>query len=267
MNRHVAARYPAGLAGKVGLSRLGGREVNPLLPVAGISLMALLILGVVLGRSRAGLLLGMVALLGCLPLVTGLRRERGTRRVLTVAVAVAVMLSAQFALFGMVHRLQTDPLDDGRWRYARVTRHAAAAYAPLGSGLGTFRQAYQPFEALDTPDRAIVNHAHNDYLELWLEGGWPALALLAAAALAWLRLSWSLWRKRVSPDSRDVSRRLLARTAWLAASMALLHSALDYPLRTTAAMTVFAVMAGVAFSGIGGVRRLSAGEDRALATR
>jgi O-antigen ligase len=187
--------------------------------------------------------------------------------VLTVAVAVAVMLSAQFALFGMIHRLQSDPLDDGRWRYARVTRQAAAAYAPLGSGLGTFRQAYQPFEAADTPDRAIVNHAHNDYLELWLEGGWPALALLAAAALAWIRLSWTLWRRRINPDSREASRRLLARTAWLAASLALLHSALDYPLRTTAAMTVFALMAAIACSGMGATHRPRAGVDRALATR
>jgi hypothetical protein len=31
--------------------------------------------------------------------------------------------------------------------------------------------------------------------------------------------------------------------------MGLLHSALDFPLRTTAAMTVFAVLAAIAFSG------------------
>jgi O-antigen ligase len=228
--------------------RLGGRGINPLLPVAGISLMALLILGIVLGRSRAGLLLGMLALLGCLPLVTGLRKERGTRRVLTVTVAVAVMLSAQFALLGMVHRLQSDPLDDGRWRYARVTRQAAAAYAPLGSGLGTFRQAYQPFEAADTPDRAIVNHAHNDYLELWLEGGWPALLLLALGAMAWVWVSLRLWRHSPEPGTQDSLARLVARAAWLSASLAILHSALDYPLRTTANMSVFAVLVAVAFS-------------------
>ena len=242
--------------------RLGGRQVNPLLPIAGVVVVILLIFGILLGRSRGGLLLGMIAVLGSLPIVMSLRRQRGTKRVLTAAIALGLMLSTQFALFGMFQRLQSDPLDDGRWRYARVTIHAAHAYAPLGSGLGTFRQAYQPFEALDNPGPAIVNHAHNDYLELWLEGGWLALGLLAAAGVAWFKLSWSLWRNRSDSAANGASSRLLARTAWLAASLALLHSALDYPLRTTAAMTAFALLAAIAFSGM-----FSGGGQRADRTR
>ena len=51
-------------------------------------------------------------LLASLPIVLGLRRRRrGTRRVLAVAVALGLTLAVQFALFGILQRLQADPLE------------------------------------------------------------------------------------------------------------------------------------------------------------
>jgi O-antigen ligase len=158
------------------------------------------------------------------------------------------MLSVQFALLGILQRLENDPLDDNRWQFAQITREAATAYAPLGSGLGTFRQAYQPFEAKHLPNPAIVNHAHNDYLELWLEGGIPALILLGLGGSAWMWRGIQLWwRRNGDPrESADPSRSL-AQVAWLSATLPLIHSTLDYPLRTTANLSVFAVLAAIAF--------------------
>jgi O-antigen ligase len=193
-------------------------------------------------------LIGMLAVLGFLPMAISLRRQRGTYRVLTAAVLVGVLLSIQFALFGILQRLESDPLDDQRWRYAKVTREAAADFAPWGTGLGTFRQAFQPYEVDDDPEDAIVNHAHNDYLELWLEGGVPAAVLLAAGGAIWLAVGLALLRRTPeagTPESRD---RLIGRSAWLAASLALVHSSMDYPLRTTANLAVFSVLAGIAFA-------------------
>jgi O-antigen ligase len=227
--------------------RLAGRRLSPLWILAGCGLIVMLVLGVALSRSRAGLLLAMLAVLGSLPVVLGVRRPRGTKRVLGVILGIAVMLSFQFGMFGLLQRMNSDSLDDGRWQYAKVTREAAEAYAPLGSGLGTFRQAYQPFEAKKSPSRAIVNHAHNDYLELWLEGGWLALFLMFMGLLAWGRQSVDAWRRDPSPETSESWSYLLMRAAWLSATLALLHSALDYPLRTTANMTVFAILAAVAF--------------------
>lgn len=210
----------------------------------------LLILGIALTHSRTGLLLGMLAVLGSLPIALALRRQTGARRVLAIVLGVAVMLSVQFALLGILQRLETDPLDDGRWKYAAITREAAQEYAPLGSGLGTFRQAYQPYEARHEPGQLIVNHAHNDYLEIWLEGGWPALALMALAGVAWLMLGITLWRRAPEAGMPGHRSRLWARATWLAGSLALLHSAFDYPLRTTANMAVFALLTAIAGSGL-----------------
>jgi hypothetical protein len=235
--------------------RLAGRRVSPLWILVGSGLMVLLVLGIALTRSRGGLLLAMAAVLGSLPIVLGLRQQRGTKRILAVILVVAVMLSVQFGMFGLLKRIEADPLDDGRWKYAKVTKQAAVAYSPLGSGLGTFIQAYQPFEAKGSPTRAIVNHAHNDYLELWLEGGWPALLLLGIGAAIWIRRGHQLWRWRPEPGTPESWSCLLIRASWLSASLALLHSALDYPLRTTANLAVFAILVGIAFSEPNHVKR------------
>jgi O-antigen ligase len=228
--------------------RLAGRRVSPFWGIAGCTLIILIILGIAMSRSRAGMLLGMVAVLASLPIVMGLRRQRGTKRILAITLAIAGMLAVQFSLLGILQRLETDPMTDGRWEYAVVTLDAASAYAPIGSGLGTFQQAYQPFEAKRTPGRYILNHAHDDYLELWLEGGVPALILMGLGAVAWFWRGRQLLRP--GPESGEPHSRtlLLSRVAWVSASLALLHSALDFPLRTTASMAVFSVLAAIAFS-------------------
>jgi O-antigen ligase len=249
---------PLALAGTAWVltERLDGQRVSPIWLVCGSGLVILLILGIAITRSRAGLFLAMLAVLGSLPIVITLRKHRGTKRILALAVGIALMLSVQFALVGILQRFQHDPLDDVRWEFARITREAAADYAPLGSGLGTFRQAFQPFEAKYRPGPAIVNHAHNDYLELWLEGGIPALILLGLGGLAWVWRGIQLWwvRKPDPTDSADMSR-LLARVAWLSATVPLIHSTMDYPLRTTANLSVFAVLAAIAFCGPARIRR------------
>jgi O-antigen ligase len=229
------------------VERLAGRRVSPFLVVAGCGFVMLLIVGITMTGSRAGLLLGMLAVLGSWPIAMSLRRQKGPSRVLAMTLVLAVVLAIQFSMVGVLQRLEGDRQEDGRWEYARVTAQAAHAYAPLGSGLGTFRQAYQPFEAKHAPTNAIINHAHNDYLELWLEGGWLALLALGVGMLAWLARGWALLR-RSEEDGDAATQLLLARTAWLGATLGLVHSALDYPFRTTANLTVFAIFAAIAFS-------------------
>lgn len=246
----LAIALPLALAATawVASERSDGRRLSPVWLLCGSVTIILLVLGIAMARSRAGLLLGMIAVLGSLPIVMTLRKQRGTGRIIALVVGIAVMLSVQFSLLGILQRLEKDPLDDSRWQFAQVTREAAADYAPLGSGLGTFRQAYQPFEARHEPGKSIVNHAHNDYLELWLEGGVPALVLLGLGGLAWAWRGVKLWWLR-NPESSDPSNesRFLARIAWLSATLPLIHSAMDYPLRTTANLSVFAILAAIAF--------------------
>lgn len=238
----VAAEHPAGRR------RIGG-------VILGITLVVLLVLGIALARSRAGLLLGMLAVLLALPMVLGLRRRRGAKRWLALALGVGLVASVQFALLGLLQRFEADPLEDARWKLAQTTMVAAEAHAPLGSGFGTFRQAYPRYD--ETPEAYVVNHAHNDYAEAWLEGGYLALVAFAGVGVFWLWASWQAWRPRPLADGTARSRLLLVRACWSGATLALLHESVDYPLRTTAASAVFAVLVAVT---VAQVARLRASE-------
>lgn len=248
---HLAAllvmALPLTLAGSAWVANEYAHDVpiSPLWIAVGILAAVLLILGVALARSRAGLVLGMLAILLSLPAILSLRRRRGAKRVLATILGLGLMLSVQFALFGILQRLDNDTLEDGRWQYARVTSEAASAHAPLGSGLGSFRQAFQPFEAKAGEGPAIVNHAHDDYLELWLEGGWLALVPMVLLLTALLAVGARAWFGRHDSSTDD---RLVARAVWLSLLVAALHSAVDYPLRTSADSGVFALLFAVALS-------------------
>lgn len=206
---------------------------------AGVGLVALLILGIAIARSRAGLLLGMVGLAASALVVLMMRRRRGTRRALVVAVALGLTLAVQFALFGILQRLEADPLEDARFRFLPVIAEAAGKHAPLGTGQGGFRRA---FEAEQQPPEAYyVNQAHNDWAQSWFEGGWPGLLLAALAIVLLAGSGWRAWR----PGARGTTASALRRASWLGLLLLAMHSLGDYPLRTTALLAVAGLLAGV----------------------
>ena len=108
---------------------------------------------------------------------------------------------------------------------------------PMGSGMGTFAELYASYEDPAAVTRTYINHAHNDYIELVLETGLAGLALLAAFLLWWARTAFRIWRDdRASPY-------VLA--AVVASATLLAHSLVDYPLRTAALSSIFAVSIGL----------------------
>lgn len=116
----------------------------------------------------------------------------------------------------------------------------AAAVAPIGAGMGSFVPLYAAAERLDHVQPTIANRAHNDYLELAIEGGVPALTLLAALLALVATRTWRGWRQS------DPDRRLLARFTGLTALVFVLHSTVDYALRTLTLLCI----AGVAWGGV-----------------
>ena len=111
---------------------------------------------------------------------------------------------------------------------------------PFGSGFGTFTAVYPSFEPpQDVLDNRYVNHAHDDVLELWLEGGAMSLLLMAVFS-GWLFMaSTKIWRQ--APADSHAIDVLLARAATIVIPIIIVHSVFDYPLRTDAMMAVFAL--------------------------
>jgi O-antigen ligase len=84
-----------------------------------------------------------------------------------------------------------------------------------------------------------VNHAHNDFLELLLEGGAGAMVIFA------------VYVAMVIARAVQVYNRPLQRLALLSIAVILLHSIVDYPLRTMAIAMTFAFFNVLFFSDIG----------------
>jgi len=196
----------------------------------------------ILTRSRAGLALMIVAAFVtlALPLADRRRPSRLTPGKLVLASALTlILLIVQFGLYRVYDKFATDPMQGARPVFARNTIEAAKAYMPFGSGVGTFVSVYPTFERpQDTIANVYANHAHDDWLEIWLEGGIVSI-VLAAGFLIWFSLrSKKLWQR--SPGNiRDIDV-LLARASTVAVPLILIHSVVDYPLRTDAMMAVFA---------------------------
>ncbi len=211
----------------------------------GVLLMALLLVAIIIGLavngSRAGLALGLLAGLSSFALAWRYKRGNSRRTFLLVAIGIsllAILIAFQFGFVTLSQRIgQQD--QDLRWPVAAVTWKAAATNLPFGTGLGSFVPVYDMFAPRILVRTTYVNHAHNDWLELWLDGGLPALAL-ALSFLGWFSVaSARLWRDDV-PSGRVLDN-ALAGAGSILIVLLLLHSAVDYPLRTTALMTLFAL--------------------------
>jgi O-antigen ligase len=213
----------------------------------GLALLALLTLTIIFGltttQSRAGLALLLVA--GLSGLLLAWRHDRAQserRRLLRVAIGanvVALILAFQFGFVAFMQRAEEQGLKDARWPVARITSQAAIANLPFGSGFGTFVPVYDEFAPRTLLAETYVNHAHNDWLELWLNGGAPAI-ILVLGFLAWFGVAtFRLW-SRGQPEA-PVLDLALAQAASIVIVLLLLHSVVDYPLRTPTLSVLFAM--------------------------
>ncbi len=188
--------------------------------------------------------LGSLALAVTAP--SGGARKRANRLILLAGFA-GVVLVLQFASIGLLQRFEVDVADDLRWEFAATTFKAALDFMPFGSGFGTFVDIYKIYEAPGQLYASYVNHAHDEYAEGLLEGGVLAVGVLAAF-FAWFAIAATrCWRPSGSRSENTLDRSL-PKAAALIALLLLIHSAVDYPLRTTALSTLFAFACGLMIS-------------------
>jgi O-antigen ligase len=210
-------------------------------------LFVIIIIGLALTESRAGLLLGFVAGFSSLALIWKRGNGHSSRRVLLIGLGVnlfALIVAFQFGFVALTNKVENaDIMSDIRWPVAAVTYDAALANLPLGTGFGTFVPVFESFSPRTILRDRYVNHAHDDWLELWLTGGIPA-ALITAIFLAWfVRSSIRVWRRSaVDISFGDAA---LRRAATIVIVLLLLHSSVDYPLRTTAITVLFAIACAI----------------------
>ena len=145
--------------------------------------------------------------------------------ILAVTVAGAVMFRAE------IPRLANNSVETRSVIWAKSADALRDHWLP-GSGVGSFVEIYQQEEADSEIDNSYVNHAHNDYFELLIETGLFGALILLALLWWWGSRVIAIWGSDPSP---------FARAATIASAAILVHSVVDYPLRTGAIAVVMAL--------------------------
>ena len=230
-----------GAMGREGRAAAGARQQA--LRYARIGLAVLLLVALPFTGSRAMVLITTAALM-VLPLANGWlsgrwRREAHKLRALVLGLAAAAGLA--LVAVSALGWMRVDRLEEGRSAMTAQTASLAAKAMPLGTGAGSF----VPWFEANLPDAMLVetwyNHAHNEYVQWWLEGG---VAGLAWIALLLFGFAWS--RPRRGRDGRQPDGAWVG--SWLGVGCLLAHSLVDYPLRTPALATAGAWLAATAIA-------------------
>ncbi len=192
--------------------------------------LVVVIIGLVLNGSLAGYGLGLPVILASLLMLFG--AQSGFARVGLIATAFASVVALALLWTAPVSR-GAETSVSSRQAILANSLELVGEFGAIGSGLGTFEKVYQFGEDPAAVDRYYVNHAHNDYLELAIETGLPGIALML------LFLAW--WGRSVLGMLRSPAADHFAIASAIASAAMLLHSAVDFPLRTAAMSAVFAM--------------------------
>tara|TARA_R110001592_G_scaffold58295_2_gene176746 strand:- start:331 stop:1749 length:1419 start_codon:yes stop_codon:yes gene_type:complete len=212
-------------------------------------------LSIIINGSRAGLLCGGIALFVGLiifnlkpPEAARLKIARGKKVASIIGSIAIVMFSATLILlFFMSDRLpafsrliESDPMADLRTEAMPTLFEMIGSYWPVGSGFGTFDKVYFIHERSELLMPSYFNQAHNDWLQILIEGGAP-VAILAAVGLFWYIASVL---KLFLPS------KYLGHLFFWFGTMAILGiaSLVDYPLRTPIFSAVTVWMAAFLFT-------------------
>jgi O-antigen ligase len=205
-------------------------------------LVAIVALGVI--RSRAGVILAGPAALAATALMwRGRRRKLGgwPMAALATAIGLAAAAVAGFGLGPILGRFERQASAEFRFEAWPLVVGAVQSFLPLGSGVGSFDPVFEAVEPLAIVGPTYFNHAHNDYMELWLETGWLGAAIFVAFLLWFLPATARAWRSGLP----------LAQAASAAIVLLMAQSAVDYPLRTESLAVLFAFCCGL----LAGMRR------------
>lgn len=188
------------------------------------------VLGLFLNGSLAGYGLGLPVVVASLLLLVGART--GLARVAIAVIGIASLVALVMIAISPINSGAASSVSS-RQAILSTSTAVLGEYGVVGSGLGTFEKVYRLEEDPDRVDRYHVNHAHNDYLELAIETGLPGILLIL------LFLAW--WARSVWDAARSPAADQYAFAGGIASTALLLHSLVDYPLRTAALSAVFAM--------------------------
>ena len=244
---HQADLLAIGLMVSIGLLmqrwRISGEQrLSNIGLTALVCICLLLVFALPLVGSRAGVIVAMVMLMATV-LTAGLPSWKKFRHSWSLKFgALGVIALFAIGIQAALSWMQVDQaLEGSRNTMLTETLRIGDNHAPLGSGVGTFVAAFQQGASDVVPLHAYINNAHNEYAQWWLEAGFSAWFVLVICVVALVNALYRLLRL---PEVSNT--RMVGMAAMMGVGVVLLHSTVDYPLRTQALSAVFGVLAGIA---------------------
>ncbi len=209
------------------------------IPIAGVAAL-LLMTAIGATGSRLGLMIAAALLAVHILLILKFARTSSSH---IIALTLLIICTLMLGGLGLSRLTELQSALEFRSSLFSTGVKAATTFFPVGSGFGTFVPVYQLFETPDSIQPYFINHAHNDWLELVIEGGLPVLILYAAFIWWFAKATHHAWA--------GTKPKICARFASLTIAGLLLHSCFDYPLRTASLMCIFGWCCGVLASAKG----------------
>jgi O-antigen ligase len=233
----------------MGMALLAMRGVRrDLIPLAG--LFTVLPAGALIMSGSRGGILSLLFEVGLLMFVTWSLRARKSRLgtfgffVLGV-LALVGWLGAGRAVEKFSHVKAGEVTLARRWSMVKGASDIFLAHPIVGTGLGTLVLAFPQYE--NSYDARVVDHAHNDYIEILADTG----ILGGLCALAFLILLFRQAIAKIESEQGHFSRAYHV-GALIACSGILLHSFVDFNLHIAANYLLFLINAALATSPVFG---------------
>ncbi|NVD44392.1 O-antigen ligase family protein [Qipengyuania atrilutea] len=206
---------------------------------------ALLLLSLGTG-SRAGILLSVLALFmglfiarhDFIPYVARYPRKVvvPAGAILVIGIILIIFLSIDLDRAESVKRaIDMRSAEDLRVRSLPTLQEMIFRYFPFGAGMGTFDPAFRISEPNNILQPLYFNHAHNDWIEIVIDGGLAGLLLLCTG-VAWFTIrSWKVWMQDPQNSLAQIGSSMML--------LVMLASFVDYPARTPFVMAVLVLSA------------------------
>lgn len=189
--------------------------------------------------SRAGLALGLVALVSTAWIYRsphslkskkqGLKKARLIYAIGFGGVVALGLITALTSRAEAIRRIFVpDQVDNIRFQSWRPIADIASGLVPTGAGPGAFSVIFQIHEPMRLLRGGYLNQAHNDYLDLYLTAGISGIGLAVIAVISTLYLGWRAFFSRKGDQSRNV---VYGKVGAMMLLLVLLASISDYPLR------------------------------------
>ena len=204
----------------------------------------------VLSLSRGAFMATVIAVtcFGLVWLVRGARVAAGRQKIFALAIVLgaALLLALPPALSRLSERYRelfaSDSLaGEDRLIVWRASWKLIKDYAWFGTGLGAYGDAIQPYEKGFFTD-GLIEHAHNDWLEMTAEVGLPMAAVIILLA-GWLlaRAASRIWRQQ------DMTLRWIGLGALAAILGGLIHEMFDFNLLAMPNAMLFSTLLAIVF--------------------